>query len=183
MVRCSLLNELPKCPKYVNTIEKVKENKVLKFVSTKDSEITGINCVLHQTAQYIKKIINKKKRNDVIANERAIGDEISQLQTKNELMDYMKSKKAVYNDLFPTCKNGLYKWASTLNALNLRRYLRVREKILEELNSDNNNVGILKKFLNKMKIAYKEDSGIIIDESKLIRLYEECRMEVLNDNN
>lgn len=61
MVRCSLLNELPKCPKYVNTIEKVKENKVLKFVSTKDSEITGINCVLHQTAQYIEKIINKKK--------------------------------------------------------------------------------------------------------------------------
>ena len=93
----------------------MKENKVLKFVSTKDSEITGINCVLHQTAQYIEKIINKKKRNDVIANERAIGDEISQLQTKKELMDYMKSKKAAYNDLFPACKNGLYKWASNQN--------------------------------------------------------------------
>ena len=104
------------------------------------------------------------------------------MQTKKELMEYMKLKKAAYIALFPTCKNGLYKWASTLNALNLRRYLRIREKILEELNSDNNNVGILKKFLNKMNIAYKEDAGILIDESTLIRLYLECRTEVLKDN-
>lgn len=71
-------------------------------------------CQRRRLFQY-RKIVNKKKRNDVIANERAIGDEISQLQTKKELMDYMKSKKAAYNDLFPACKNGLYKWASNQN--------------------------------------------------------------------
>ena len=126
--------------------------------------------------------IKKKERNDLIEKKRAIGDGISRLLTKEELKDYMKSKKATYNDLFQTCiyiKNGLYKWASTLNVTNLRRFLRVRMKILEKLNSDNNNVGILTKFLNKMQIAYKEDSGIIIDESKLIDLYKECRIEVL----
>ena len=92
------------------------------------------------------------------------------------MCNYMKSNDRKYpsESEFKKIENNL---------IRLRRYLRVREKILEELNSDNNNVGILKKFLNKMKIAYKEDSGIIIDESKLIRLYKECRTEVLNDNN
>ena len=68
-----------------------------------------------------------------------------------------------------------------MNALKLI-HLRAWENI-KELNSDNNNVAILKHFLDKVKVAYKKDSRIAIDESKLIELYENAVKKFYKQHN
>ena len=171
MVRCSLLNKIPDCPQYADTIEKVKNDKVVKLVATKTGKLTGIKTVLDEMKCYINKIVKQRKKKELAEQERVIGDMFSHIQSKKDLLTLLNSKKDNFRRRFPQCKKNLYKRGTCKSKEELRWFLRAREKILEEIEKDGNNEARLKIFLVRLDEAYKSDPSVDINPGAMKTLY------------
>ena len=169
-----LLDKIEDCRKDVNVIEKIKEDKVIKLVATKDGVSAGIKTQLSKFDFYLQ---GKRRQVDVAvgAEEDLELDDCLSGKKINEIPDVLKALANEFRNLYPgsftKAKENLYYRCSAYKGKGeKKKFIRARLHVLAALKRDRPHVDVVKTFL-KLIDEHKSERELNTDKDLLMALY------------